>query len=187
MFSLICSCGTKKESVQNKKYVLNTEIKSSCLENDSLIIFQLKNISENSKYVLSSYLNNRFTYNKNFYRYSDDKLLASFLPIVEHIGTIKTDVLIIDDSSIYKDKQVVYSFFEIKPNEMIEIELDKNILQEKFMLKKEDKLQVKLAFYDNVNLLETRGIEYDVEGRELFLVQAQDYKVLTLECRENPN
>jgi len=109
-----------------------------------------------------------------------DTIIASFKPILKYLGTVKTDVLIIDDNSILSEKQAIYEFLEIPPKKEISIKFDKKQLNEVPYYEKGKTLNLKFAIYENIDLLKVQGVEYDKKYQKPFIDQAKNYKVVEI-------
>ena len=176
---ILSSCRTKNTafSYSDSKVQKDKGIAIKMVSDDEYVIAKLMNISSKDKYLLTSYLNNRFTYNDNLYTTKGDTIIASFKPILNHLGTVKSDVLIVDDNSVLTEKQAIYEFLKIPPNEEVSIKFDKSEVNEVSNYEKGKIFIFEFAIYENVDLLKLRGVEYDKRYKKAFIEQAKDYKL----------
>lgn len=180
MFILFSSCAVKKTNLSSNDITVKQDksITINTVSENNYIIIKLVNESSKSKYLLTSYLNNRFTYNDNLYATKEDTLIASFKPILKYLGTVKTDVLIVDDNSILTEKQAIYKFLELLPNKEVSIKFDKKQLSEVPYYKEGKAINFQFAIYENIDLLKVQGVDYDKKYQKAFIEQAKNYKIV---------
>lgn len=181
-FILFSSCGIKKTTLSSSNITVqeDKDITIKVLSDNKYIIVKLINKSSKNKYLLTSYLNNRFTYNGNLYTTKNDTILVSFKPILKYLGTVKTDVLIVDDNSVLTEKQVIYKFLELLPNKEISIKFDKKQLSEVPYYEEGKIINFQFAIYENIDLLKTQGVEYDKKYQKAFIEQAKKHKIVEI-------
>ncbi len=177
----LISCNSNKNLTIKRQYPLieTSELIGSIEETEEAFIFKIKNNSLNVKYLLSSYIDNRFSYNPNLFTKKEEGFIIYYLPILTGLGTVKSDVLIVDDASVLKQKQAIYTFMDIAPNKEVEFSLQKEKLN-KLDYKGLDNIVILLAIYDDVSLLKVKGTDYEKSLQESFVKQAKNYKILII-------
>lgn len=175
--------------------------------NDSIRL-EFMNESSDTLYIFSSYLKPFVYYNKYLNRVNKKENIfkVSFLPIVSHVYTVKTDVIFFGDEQIIKPFQFTYEFIRIAPNKSYSITLPfaelKNFLlhqnrivadfdpvnnfkkkQVKYLKKPEialvNKVKYEFAVYQNVNVLTTKASEANESDK--FIKQAKSFKIKSVQ------
>lgn len=178
LFIIIISCNHRTISENYSFHDIEQGIESGIYITSDSIKISFKNISSSKKYLLTSYLNNRFTYNEHLCKKINDTIYISYTPIIEHLGTIKSDVLIVDDIALFKPMQAIYEFQSINPNEEYKLNLQKS----KFCNNNCDGFvfYFRFAFYEKIDLFKVKGIEYDKKLRPLLIKDAKKYTIVNL-------
>lgn len=175
--------------------------------NDSIRL-EFMNESSDTLYIFSSYLKPFVYYNKYLNRFNKKENIfkVSFLPIVSHVYTVKTDVIFLGDEQIIKPFQFTYEFIRIAPNKSYSITLPfaelKNFLlhqnrivadfdpvkyfkkkQVKYLKKPEialvNKVKYEFAVYQNVNVLTTKASEANESDK--YIKQAKSFKIKSVQ------
>lgn len=180
LFILLSSCGLKKNETSSNDLIVqeDKDISVKTSYDNEHIILKLFNKTSKKKYILTSYLDNRFTYNDNLYTIKNDTIIANFKPIYKYLGTVKTDVLIVDDNSVLSKKQAIYEFLEIPPTTEISIKFYIKHLSKTPYYENSNILNFTFAIYENIDLLKVVGVEYDKRYQKAFADQAKNYKIV---------
>ena len=125
LFSIFIGCSTNKEIAKDK--VIDPQI-STCITakidvRDEILLISFTNNCDSSKYLFNYYFKHRSPNNKYFHRKQDDKSIYSFVPLINNIGTILTDEVILKDEYIFRKYQAKWTFNEIKNKSTLELEL----------------------------------------------------------------
>lgn len=192
-----CSSGKMISSSNVSKIKLVTTILKDSLQ----VLF--RNTGEKDVYLFSSYFKDRFILNEKLLRLNkDNEVLMSYAPLLNYMGTVVSDRIILGHESILKLNQSKYSFIKIKPNHSIDIDLPieivcnnlkksvkiisdfdpKNIIQDSINYRDISNITVnsilfQFAIFDNVDLLITEGSEY--RNKKDFISLAKSYSILT--------
>jgi hypothetical protein len=118
-----CSCkeADKLESLNN---YYSDSLYATYKEDTAGITVSIINTTKDTIYIFSSYLQQQFLGSKYLHRIELNKrrYKLSLLPVVPHVFTKYSDVVIASDEAIMGDHQILYDFIKLLPGSGKEIE-----------------------------------------------------------------